>query len=165
MIIMYDSVELSTIPRTAAAVAGYVGGFWPTFKYLRPRWPHARLLSIAVQPDQDAGALDVEKGDAQPAEVPAWVRRQHRRGEARPILYAALSQMPVVLHELERAGVSRKSYRLWSAHWTGTPHFCDSSCDPEFHDRAGATQFTNRALGRNLDASAVMGDWWFPRDS
>ena len=36
-LLMYDSVDLDTIPREAAAVAGYVDGNWPTFTHLAAR--------------------------------------------------------------------------------------------------------------------------------
>lgn len=163
MITMYDSIELATIPRSAVAVAGYVGGFWPTFHKLEELWPHSHRLSIAVQPSFDAHCLDVEKGDADPSEAPAWVRRQHARGVQRPVLYASVSSMPVLLAAMAAAGVPRKSFRLWTAHYTGVRHLCDSTCWTGFKDWAGATQYTNRAFGRNLDASVVQGSWWFPR--
>jgi hypothetical protein len=56
----------SAIPKTAEAVAGYVGGHWPTYNQLVKDFPHAHKLSIAVFASEDADCLDIEKGDATP---------------------------------------------------------------------------------------------------
>lgn len=159
---MYDAIDLESIPRDAQAVAGYVGGNWPTFHELAHRWPHARHLSIAVQADEDAQALDVEAGDATPAEAPAWVRRQIQRGVSPPVIYVQLSTVPQLQADLRAAGIPRASYRLWTAHWTGKPHRCSRRCLAGWHDRAGATQWTDRAEGRSLDVSSVFGPGFFP---
>src|SRR5690349_14515711 len=45
---MFDSIVLGNIPAAAPAVAGYVNGFWPTYKSVVARWPKAKHLSIAV---------------------------------------------------------------------------------------------------------------------
>ena len=151
---MYDSVDVREIPHDAKAVAGYVGGHWPTFRTLQRLFPHAHKLSIAVNARQDAQCLDVERGDATPAEAPAWVRRQQKRGLRRPVIYCSVSEAPAVLRALKRAGIKRRQIRLWTAHYTFKPHLCTKECG--FGDvRADATQFTDRAKGRNLDASIV----------
>lgn len=141
---MYDSTEVGQIPVTAEAVAGYVGGNWPTFGPLSQKFGKAKRLSIAVNAGEDAECLDVETGDATPAEAPAWVNRQKARGVARPVLYANFSTMPAVKAALASAGIPRSAVRLWVAEYTYTPHI------PSGYD---ACQYTNRALGRNLDAS------------
>lgn len=120
MKVMYDAVNLDAIPTNAQAVAGYVDGLWPTFAEVCARWPHAVHLSIATNADHDAECLDVEKGDAMPSQVPAWVKRQHERGENRPVIYANLSTMPAVMAALRDAGIPRTSVRLWVA-WYRDP--------------------------------------------
>lgn len=150
---MYDSVDLGQIPSAAQAVAGYVGGRWPTFTQLASRWPHAHRLSIAVAASQDAECLDIEQGDATPDEAPAWVRRQQARGVKRPVVYASVSQMPKVRGVLAAHGVSRDQVREWTAHYTGKPHRCTSACGFGYTGEADATQYANNALGRTLDAS------------
>lgn len=141
---MFDSVTISEIPHAPEAVAGYVGGHFPTFHLLRQAFPHAHLLSIAVNAGEDAECLDIETGDATPNEAPAWVRRQKRRGVHRPCLYANASTMPAVKRELLRAGILLKEVRLWVAEWTGVAHI------PAGYD---ACQWTDRAKGKNLDQS------------
>lgn len=141
---MYDSVDVSTVPANPPAVAGYVGGNWPTYNPLVAKFPNAKHLSIAVNSGEDADCLDVENGDATPANVPDWFFRQVKRGVARPVIYCSLSVVPDVERELHRHGVARSGYRLWTAHYTYQPHIDEG---------ADATQYTDVALGRNLDAS------------
>lgn len=150
---MYDSVTLDEIPTSAGAVAGYVGGAFHTFPELERRWPHAHRLSIAVNSGEDAECLDVETGDAVPGDAPGWFHRQIARGVVKPVFYANLSVVPSVIAELERAGISRQEYRVWDAHYTGVPHVSPGS---------DATQWTDRALGRNLDESLCSDAFFRP---
>lgn len=150
---MYDSVTLTEIPANAQAVAGYVNGRWPTYKQLIVKWPYAQRVSVAVTAEVDADCLDIENGDATPAQAPAWVRRQQARGLVRPIVYADLSTMPTVLGTLAASGISRSRVRVWTAHYTHVPHRCGTGCG--LKTTADATQYTNVALNRNLDASLV----------
>lgn len=150
---MYDSVTVSEIPQDAKAVAGYVNGKWPTYPTLVRDFPHAHKVSIAVTSHADADCLDVEAGDASVADAPAWVKRQLARGVARPIVYTSVSQASALQRALTKAGISRRQYRLWTAHYTFVPHRCDSRCGFGFTDVADATQYHDHALSRNLDAS------------
>lgn len=160
--VMYDSVTVSAIPATAKAAAGYVNGRWPTITdgTLHKQCPHARLFSIAVTADADADCLDIENGDATPRQAPAWVRRQHARGGKRPAIYCSLSKAMIVRVILLAHGVRRSSYRIVTAHYTGRPHRCTIRCGFRFIGRADATQYTDRALGRNLDASLCAPDFF-----
>lgn len=151
-IVQYDSVDLSTIPADAQAVAGYVGGMWPNYGQVVRQWPHAHHLSIAINSAEQAECLDVEKGDATPEQAPAWFHEQIKRGVERPCLYASLSVCKESLVPImEAAGIHRAAYRLWSAHYTMSPHICGPS--EGLSEPADATQWTDRALGRNLDES------------
>lgn len=156
---MYDSVDVEQIPEGAAAVAGYVNGRWSTYPKLSKKFPHAQRLSIAVSAAVDADCLDVEKGDADPWEAAAWVRRQLARGAKRPVVYTSVSQAPLVLKELKRKGITRNQIRLWTADYTFKPHLCSSKCGYDIGGKADATQYTDHALGRNLDASLCSPDF------
>jgi hypothetical protein len=161
-IALYDAINLEAIPPAAPAVAGYVDGRWPTYHLLRDRWPRAHLLSIAVRASSDAAALDVEQGDAEPADAANWVLRQLKRGLDRPVLYASVSAMQPLIDTVLAHGVKRGQFRLWTAHYTGRAHLCSRACGFGFHDQAGATQWTDRAEGRSLDQSLVFDASWFP---
>ena len=153
--VMYDSVTISQIPAHAEAVAGYVDGKWPTYKALLTAFPKAHHLSIAVNSTEDAECLDVEPGDATPAQAAAWVKRQKARGVKRPVVYTSISQAQSLVYELAKAGVSRQSIRLWTAHYTYHPHRCSAVCGYNFNGIADGTQWTDKSLGRNLDESRI----------
>lgn len=159
---MYDSVDPAEIPANAQAVAGYVNGRWPTFPDLARKFPDAHRLSIAVTAEAGADCLDIEAGDASPAQAPSWVRRQKSRGIRKPVVYCSLSDAHTVVGVLSASGIKRGDYRLWTAHYTYRPHLCSPSCGLHMTTRADATQFTNRALGRNLDASLVSDAFFDP---
>lgn len=144
-IVMFDNVDVAAIPDKAPAVAGYVDGRWPTFEALKARFPDRPRLSIAVSAADDAHCLDVETGDAAPADVPGWIRRQQASwaGEDwRPAVYASKAVVPAVIAACAAAGVRREEYRVWSADWTYRPHICSPhSCGATF--TAEATQWTD----------------------
>ena len=148
---MFDSTTVGAIPPDAEAVAGYVGGAFPTFANLVADFPHAKHLSIAVSAVEAAECLDVENGDAVPSEAPGWVHRQLARGVKRPVLYADASTMPVVKSQMSAAGFSRSEYRTWVAHFTDVPHLEDGD---------DACQWTQTALGRNLDESLCVSSFF-----
>lgn len=150
---MFDSITLDAIPKDAGAVAGYVNGAWPTFAEVQKRWPKAKHLSIAVTSSANAECLDVEPGDATPADAAAWVKRQIARGVKKPVVYTSVSQAQTLLAALAKGGIKRSDVRLWTAHYSGKPHLCDSSCGFGFLSKADATQFTDHSGGRNLDES------------
>ena len=148
-ITMYDSTTVSEIPANPEAVAGYVGGHWPTYPELVARFPRAKRLSIAVNASEDASCLDIEAGDATPQEALAWLQRQHNRGVKCPCLYASLDSMPAVKAAIST--VPRSRYRLWVADYTFFEHL------PEGYD---ACQWTDKAHGRNLDQSICKPDFF-----
>lgn len=153
MLTMYDSTDPSVIPRDPAAVAGYINGRWPTYDAIVRRFPHARHLSITIDSHVPADVLDIEKGDALPEEAGRWVKLAAAHGIWRPCPYAPLSMMPAVIENLNRQGLGAGHRRLWVADWTGHAHL------PQGFD---ACQFTDRALGRNLDESLCSSHFFRP---
>jgi hypothetical protein len=103
---MYDSINVDQIPVDAQAVAGYVGGKWPTYAdgSLAKRCPKARKLSIAVASRYDAECLDVEPGDATNNVAAGWVKRQQKRGVKHPVVYTSVAN---VRRTVERARAVR----------------------------------------------------------
>jgi Putative peptidoglycan binding domain len=89
----------------------------------------------------------------------AWYERQRQRGIARPCLYASASVMQSsVVPVLLAAAVPRSSVRLWSAHYSGSAHICGpASCKLTSIEMDGC-QFTDNALGRDLDESLLAAD-------
>lgn len=153
--VMYDDVNLALIPKGAQAVAGYVGGRWPTFSKLRAMFPGARKrVSVAINASEDADILDIENGDATNDQAAAWFKRQHTPAN-RPGFYTSVSNVAALAKVLSRAGIPRAAYKLWTAHYTDTPHLCGPKCYAGMPTTADATQYTDHALGRSLDASVV----------
>lgn len=163
LLTMFDTVTPDQIPAVAEAVAGYVGGAWPTYQGLLTSHPHAKHLSIAVAADESADCLDVEKGDATIAQAPPWLQSPKAKAAntLKPVLYTSLSQAEELVRACAAAGIPRSGYLLWTAHWTKTPHLCGPECGLGFTGHADATQYDNRALGRNLDVSLVRGAGFF----
>lgn len=148
---MFDDVNVDLIPKWAKAVAGYVGGNWPTFSKLPKLFPNAKLVSIAVASNEDAEALDIERGDAVIEDAPAWFKRQVARGVKRPIFYIQLSEAQALINYLSHSGIRRSEYRLITAHYSYKRHLCSPKCGLGFRGSADATQWTDKALGRSLD--------------
>lgn len=163
---MFDDVNVSLIPVDSVAVAGYVDGRWPTYATLVKKFPHAQhYLSIAVFAKDDADALDVEPGDATIAEAAAWVKRQRKNGNPRPVVYTAISWGQNLVDALTKAGLEYgKDYLYWSAHYTGKPHLCSSKCGFGFKGIAHATQWTDMVNGKNLDESLCSAAF-FPKQT
>lgn len=152
-VLMFDSVTVAAIPKNAKAVAGYVGGRWPTFSYLGKCFPSAWKISIAVSASEDAECLDVENGDATNAQAPSWYKRQLARGVVRPRLYTSVSNVEPLREVMKGAGFDVPYDDIWSAHYTLKPHRCGPACGFGMRGVVGATQFHNNFRGRNLDAS------------
>ena len=158
---MYDSVDLGQIPADAQFLAAYVDGRFANVAEARDRFPHARILSIAVNAAHDADCLDIETGDATPAQAAAWFLRQKARGITRPCLYASAFVMDTeVIPALKAAGIGAGEIRLWSAHYNNTPHICGPSTCRELGVTADGTQWTDKAMGRNLDQSLLAADFF-----
>ena len=143
---MYDSILLSTVPSHPFAAAGYTSGNWPTYLPMRSAWPTAHVVSIAINTSHHADCLDVEPGDASPSQAGPWARADIAAGFKRPCLYSDLSEMPAVKASLAAAGLARSQYFLWLAWYRYVPGLIAG------YD---AVQWTDRALGRNLDESTV----------
>lgn len=153
---LYDSITLSNIPSAAPAIAGYVDGRWQTWGEVLRRWPRARHVSITATGRLEADVVDCEQDDATIAGALQWVRRMHALGHHAPGVYADLDTW---VHGLQAALVSefkRDQYRVWTAHYTHGWHRCGTHCDARFTLIPDATQFTDRALGRELDCSAAL---------
>jgi hypothetical protein len=152
--VMFDSVTVAEIPKSAPAVAGYVGGSWPTYEELPAAFPHAHLMSIAVSSAHKALCLDVEPGDATNASAIDWARRELA---ARPMIwvYTSVSNVDALLAALRSSGIDLSRVLVWSAHYTFRSHLCGPSSCGECHHECDATQWTDHSQGRNLDESIV----------
>jgi peptidoglycan hydrolase-like protein with peptidoglycan-binding domain len=157
-LVMFDSISADALPADGTYFAGYVDGEWADRDAIQARFPKATVLSIAVFPSDDADCLDVETGDATPADAAAWYERQRARGITRPCLYADADTMEQDLVPiLTASGIARSAVRLWSAHYTHAPHICgpSPSCGAVGIAMDG-TQWTDLAAGGDVDESLLL---------
>jgi len=152
---LYDSTNAGDIPASAGAVAGYVNGIYAWSAADWARFPSAAKLGIAISADFNGGVvLDIETGDATPAQGPGWVRMRQTAGVGRPCLYCNLSTMPAVIWYCSNAGlVLGTDYSLWIAHYTGVPHGIDG---------ASAVQWADPGMGAggHYDVSNITNPGW-----
>jgi len=145
LVTMWDSVDWQAIPTDVSAVLGYVDGLyaWPSEAWLR--FPNAIKVRIAVRAaTNDGHMLDVEKGDAIPAQCPGWVQRRQAAGVVLPAIYCSLSAYP----DVERfcAGLA---HVVVVADWTGVPHI------PSLPDVVGCQY----AAHGTYDLSLIQSNW------
>lgn len=148
---LYDSTNAANIPSYATLMAGYINGKWPSYYNMAIRFPTATVLTITVKAHNPDGSyvvadiLDVEAGDALPAEAPGWV--------------AAMRQLnrPVIAPYCSRLGTWQDTIKafqgaplpdFWVADYTGQPHLVPGSV---------ATQWTDHA--NIYDISLTNGSW------
>jgi hypothetical protein len=136
---MYDSVTPSAIPRSAQMVAGYL----PPSRYAwsAAEWamfPRAVKVRIAIFANvNDGHVLDVEPGDATPAQAPGWVVMRRRAG-VDPSVYCNASTWPTVRAEFRRRGIREPHY--WIAKYDGVARLpagavAKQYADPPLHGR------------------------------
>ncbi|MDI5965708.1 hypothetical protein [Streptantibioticus silvisoli] len=112
---MYDGVTVAHLPTGAPLYAGYVDGRYANVTALRKRFPKARIVEIAVLASTDAGqVLDVETGDATPAQAPGWVVSRRHAG-VDPTVYCNSSTWPAVRAAFRNAGIAEPHY--WIAQY------------------------------------------------
>lgn len=150
---MYDGINVLAagiareFPR-AAMVAGYING---PFAWSQAEWnlfPDADHVTISITAGANEGdVLDVESGDATPAQTAGWIAMRKAAGLYRPTIYCSLDVIPAV-----RVGTGSyildKDYDIWVANYTGAPHEV-TGC--------AATQYESTA---NYDVSIVYDTAW-----
>jgi hypothetical protein len=152
MFTMYDSTTEDQIPKEPHAVAAYINGKYENYDRCKQLFPHARILRLSVTGDVVADGYDMEKGDYQNDEAGKLYKIAKDAGVWRPCFYAQLSgNMPAVKKALNTVIAVRDDVRLWVAYYNRASDL------PSEYD---AHQFTDRALGRNLDES-ICADTFF----
>lgn len=117
---MYDAVNPANIPDGAQMVAGYADGWYANLAELAARFPHATVVSIAVRWTTRAQVLDVETGDATPAQAVLWLTQTMRDVDnARLTLYCGMDGWAAVRAAIQSAGLAEPQY--WVARYDGDP--------------------------------------------
>jgi hypothetical protein len=117
---MYDSTVAGDIPTGAQYVAGYLDGDFAWSPADWRRFLQAVRVTISTRPSPAQGdVLDIEKGDAQPADAPDWVAARKAAGLYMPTIYGSRDTLALVRARLQRAG---QPADYWLADPTGVPH-------------------------------------------
>jgi hypothetical protein len=139
----------------AAMVAGYING---RYAWTQAEWdlfPHANHVTIGISASANAGdVLDVEAGDATPAQTAGWIRARKAAGYYRPSIYCARAVIPAV-RQGTGSYILGRDYDIWVADWTGSPHQVAAPGTPAA--TCAATQYENTA---HYDVSAVYDTRW-----
>ena len=132
---MADSVTPANLPEGFDLYAGYVDGLYANIPAIRARFPGRTVVQIVVFASHDAGdCLDVEQGDATPAQAPGWVQRRRAAGHAGPLVYCSESVWPQVRQAFQSAGVPEPGY--WVAGYPGSvgPNLYPGSVGHQWRD-------------------------------
>lgn len=116
---MYDSTTASDIPANAEMVAGYVDGLYKWTPSDWARFPHAVKVRIAVfQTTNDGHVLDVENGNATPAQSVDWVVMRRHAGQD-PTVYCGESAWPTIREQFRLRNIQQPHW--WIANYNGGP--------------------------------------------
>ena len=152
LVTMYDSASPWDIPAGAPAVAGYGDGIYVWKAASWARFPGVPHKVIAVKSSDDGDVLDVENGDAAPADAPGWLTRQRARLQAGEVdrfaTYCSESLRQAVTEACQAAGVALPWE--WVAVRTNTATMAEGP-------RVVATQWTDD--NNRYDVSQAMA-WW-----
>ncbi len=158
--IMRDSTTAADIPRHGLDLAaGYANGrfAWSDADWARfPGIPHVHIDVNGSDP-QGAGVLDVETGDATPAQAVTWAKARHAANPDGypPVIYCNRATLTPLFNAMAAAGLHIvKDFRLWVATLDGTKTLADMT-------GVTAVQYAGEAqTGGHYDESIVCDPAW-----
>lgn len=104
---MADSTNVLNLPGGFDLYAGYSDGRWPDAAAIKTRFGDKTVMRVTVFPsDNEGDCLDVESGDATPAQAPAWIVKRRAAGHGGPLVYCSWSALPSVQAAFKAAGVT-----------------------------------------------------------
>lgn len=158
---MKDSTHWAAIPVGTPIVAGYVAPShfaWPAAGW--SRFPSSVLVRITPSAGTHGAGihvLDVETGDATPAQVPGWVSASLGAGQP-PTVYMNVATWPAVIRACTSAGVPIPEF--WVANWNGIQNLPSITVDGITYT-AVAHQYADPAHGSGGDwDSSIAADQW-----
>jgi hypothetical protein len=153
---MFDAVNAKNIPRSAQMVAGY------SDTISIPQWsqsdwdlfPNAKKIQIVKKASSNWGTvLDVETGDATPAEAPGWVSMRRGSGGI-PVVYCNYFTWPAVRKAFIAQNVPEPMY--WIADYDNVADFVIGPGPNPLAGNVVAKQYANTP-GYDL---SVVRDFW-----
>jgi peptidoglycan hydrolase-like protein with peptidoglycan-binding domain len=160
-----DNVTVSALNPGFTFYGGYYNGPFANLTALRTRFPHAYIVSISTRLSGSKGsmAIDIESGTLSTSESGsfagclAWLRQGDFGGSSKPLIYVMASWAMPLVGYLRANGISRSSYYLWTAHWTGQ-HLCGSGgCNYLTGTVADGTQYASGTNDYNVFRGYVVG--------
>ena len=157
MRIFRDSTSPASIPMPGAdGVFGYANGRYAWTQADARRFTTAGLQVAHIDVNgtawEEAAILDVERGDATPAQAPDWIRSRNAfRGDA--VVYCALDSLPALFAACSRL---TEPWRLWVADWTGVQRMPAITGCPA-NVRLLGTQYRSTP---GYDESLIIDDAW-----
>jgi hypothetical protein len=144
---MYDGVDATRLPTSAQLVAGYVDGLYRWSDANWARFPHSVKVRVAVfSQTNDGQVLDVEPGNATPAQSVDWVLMRRRAG-VDPTVYMNTSTWPTVRAAFRARGVAEPHY--WVAQYDDVASIPSGAIAKQYYN--------NNDLGYDL---SVVADHW-----
>lgn len=123
-LLLRDSIDAPLIPADTPVVAGYGDGryIWSPSWMDGSNWwdlfPNSVQLVIVVSAAHQGDVLDVEQGDATPAQAPSWIAQFARPARRAGTIYCNRDTWPAVIAELQASGIDPAGPRVdW---WIGT---------------------------------------------
>lgn len=150
---LYDSTNEANYP-AAGYKAGYGDGRYTNFAALKAQYGDLAKIDIDVtgNPTGQENCVDIETGDATPADAPRVVRQMIANGFNPPWLYCDKATWEDVVDVLIAAGIPPAGVKWWIADYTGSPHF------PTYDGLvATACQYSGGVTAR-FDTSCVQPD-------
>lgn len=115
---MFDAVTASKEPKTGDLYAFYADGTYANGSAVKTLFPGKLYVSIAVRWTTRAQVLDVETGDATPAEAVQWcTKTMSDMANSQLTIYANTSTWPSVVAAFKAAGVTLPQW--WAAKYDG----------------------------------------------
>ena len=133
---------VANLPSGMDAYAGYVNrsGIGITYPQVVAKFPNAQHLSVTTDGSR-AQVADVETGA-----MSNWTGYEYG--------YCAVSNVNALIAKYGRPK------KLWTAHYTGTPHICSPKCWPGLVTSADGTQWTSH--NNVWDESLLAADFFNP---
>lgn len=158
---MKDSTNPGAIPTGTPLVAGYIAPSsfaWDAAGWSRfPGSVLVRITPSATRFGPGIHVLDVEPGDATPAQVPGWVLAS-RGAQQEPTVYCNVATWPAVISACHNAGVAVPHF--WVAAWDGVQNLPSITVDGVTYT-AIAKQYADPAHGSGGDwDSSIVADIW-----
>jgi hypothetical protein len=148
-----DSITAAAMPPDLDVYCGYLPpSSFANLPDVEKTFPGKRYVGFTPSNISSGDCLDVEPGDASPAECPGFVLANPRPPHVvKPMIYASAGDVAACVDELSSAGISRARYFIFSAHWIGRHVCAPGICG---YPQADQTQYAN-APGYDSDVFAA----------